>query len=78
MPRSAPSELPALAQHGDVAITVEILPAAQRQLEAADERWVDEHGWLAESAVPAGHCRSAGGEAWDVVKRRLAARVASR
>lgn len=34
-----------------MAITVEILPAAQRQLEAADEHWVDEHGLLAENPL---------------------------
>jgi plasmid stabilization system protein ParE len=28
-----------------VSVTVEILPAAQRMLEAADEKWIDEHGF---------------------------------
>ena len=32
-------------------ITVEILPAAQRQLDAADERWVDEHGLFADNPL---------------------------
>jgi predicted transcriptional regulator len=34
-----------------VAVTVEILPAAQRQLDAADERWVDEHGLFADNPL---------------------------
>ncbi len=38
---AAPSALP--APHVDVTITVKILPAARRMLDAADERWVDEH-----------------------------------
>lgn len=32
-------------------ITVEILPAAQGQLDAADERWVNEHGLLADNPL---------------------------
>jgi plasmid stabilization system protein ParE len=34
-----------------VAITVEILPTAQRMLDAADERWVDEHGLFADNPL---------------------------
>lgn len=34
-----------------MAVTVEILPAAQRQLDAADERWVDEHGLFADNPL---------------------------
>ncbi len=39
-------------------VTVEILPAAQRQLDAADERWVDEHGLLEDNPL-FGHVRKA-------------------
>lgn len=46
-----PSEPPAPAKRVDVAITVEILPAALRMLHAADERWVDEHGLLADNPL---------------------------
>jgi plasmid stabilization system protein ParE len=34
-----------------VAITVQIMPTAQRQLDAADERWVDEHGLFADNPL---------------------------
>ncbi|HEX4418789.1 MAG TPA: type II toxin-antitoxin system RelE/ParE family toxin [Kofleriaceae bacterium] len=34
-----------------MAVTVEILPAAQGQLDAADERWVDEHGLFADNPL---------------------------
>jgi plasmid stabilization system protein ParE len=34
-----------------VAITVAILPAAQRMLDAADERWIGEHGLLVENPL---------------------------
>jgi plasmid stabilization system protein ParE len=40
-----------LAQLVDVPITVEILPAAQRMVDEADERWIAEHGFLADNPL---------------------------
>jgi hypothetical protein len=34
-----------------VPITVEILPEAQRMVDEADERWVTEHGYLADNPL---------------------------
>jgi hypothetical protein len=34
-----------------VSITIEILPEAQRMVDAADERWVDEHGFLTDNPL---------------------------
>jgi plasmid stabilization system protein ParE len=39
------------AQLVDVPITVEILPEAQRMVDEADERWVAEHGFLADNPL---------------------------
>jgi hypothetical protein len=39
------------AQLADVPITVEILPEAQRVVDEADERWVAEHGFLADNPL---------------------------
>jgi hypothetical protein len=39
------------AQLADVPITVEILPEAQRMVDEADERWVAEHGLLADNPL---------------------------
>ena len=39
------------AQLADVPITVEILPEAQRMVDEADERWVAEHGFLADNPL---------------------------
>jgi hypothetical protein len=39
------------AQLADVPITVEILPEAQRMVDEADERWVAEHGLLADNRL---------------------------
>lgn len=34
-----------------MSVTVEIVPAAQLMLEAADERWIDEHGFDADNPL---------------------------
>ena len=39
------------AQLADVPIVVEILPAAQRMADEANERWVAEHGFLADNPL---------------------------
>ena len=39
------------AQPDDVLITVAILPEAQRMVDEADERWIAEHGFLADSPL---------------------------
>jgi plasmid stabilization system protein ParE len=40
-----------LAQLADVPITIEILPEARRMVDEADERWVAEHGFLADNPL---------------------------
>jgi hypothetical protein len=40
-----------LAQPADVPITVAILPEAQRMVDEADERWIAEHGFLADNPM---------------------------
>jgi plasmid stabilization system protein ParE len=40
-----------LALLADVPITVEILPEARRMVDEADERWVAEHGFLADNPL---------------------------
>jgi plasmid stabilization system protein ParE len=39
------------AQLADVPITIEILPEAQRMVAEADERWIADHGFLAENPL---------------------------
>jgi plasmid stabilization system protein ParE len=39
------------AQPADVPITIAILPEAQRMVDEADERWVAEHGFLADNPL---------------------------
>src|SRR5215468_10192192 len=50
-PRSAPNEQRVPAQLADVPITIEILPEAQRMVDEADERWIAEHGFLADNPL---------------------------
>jgi hypothetical protein len=39
------------AQLADVPITIEILPEAQRMVDEANERWLAEHGFLADNPL---------------------------
>jgi hypothetical protein len=39
------------AQPADVLITVKILPEAERMVDEADERWIAEHGFVADNPL---------------------------